>query len=96
MLENETALPDWQVQQAENAVAIYLQQFLKLDLSAVACYGTGNGTGTEGTHPLLTWPIAIEQTKADYAGATTPTAPSTSSGCVPAPGRGSIGAGPPR
>ena len=33
VLENETALRDWQVRQADNAVAICLHQFLKLDLS---------------------------------------------------------------
>jgi len=64
VLENETALADWQVRQAENAVAIYLQQFLKLDLAppTVKTGATEDGSGKAAE--LLTWSIALEQAKA--------------------------------
>ena len=63
VLENETALHDWQVRQADNAVAIYLHQFLRLDLSEPAPVPIAEGGQGQAVEHVLTWPIVLEQAR---------------------------------
>ena len=63
VLENETALRDWQVRQADNAVAIYLHQFLKLDLSQPVPGPATGESDADAADRALTWPIVLEQTR---------------------------------
>ena len=63
VLENEMALQDWQVRQAENAVAIYLHQFLKLNLSTPVPDTSDRGVTTDATSAVNTWPVIVEQAR---------------------------------
>ena len=51
------------MRQAENAVAIYLQQFPKLDLSMRPRGTAGETVGSDAGPQLLTWSIVFEQTR---------------------------------